>query len=264
MRKQETEQDSRRSFLTQPHRWSFIPFQQRKGIGIKQGNRSALSSTGVWSDLSGHGGRRGGEAFGRSQRERFPTATRRRQTRFVLIHSSRTANLAGSVQQNPRGVWTDRRTVAEPPSSLRPVFYPRSTIDLAPLMGGQNEEEDGSRATVLRRKTPLLFRFFPVLSPRCCPTHSQSLWPTGWPRNNLTFPTEDMVWLHFARPFLYHTHFPPFFFFSFSWKQKRQKSNAKIDQWGTRNQVSLFHLNRWSLLLPAFIVTSNENDKLMG
>ena len=57
MRKQETEQDSRRSFLTQPHRWSFIPFQQRKGIGIKQGNRSALSSAGVWSDLSGHEGR---------------------------------------------------------------------------------------------------------------------------------------------------------------------------------------------------------------
>ena len=106
--------------------------------------------------------------------------------------------------------------------------------------------------------------FFPVLSPRCCPTHSQSLWPTGWPRNNLTFPAEDMVWLHFARPFLHHTHFPSFFFFSFSWKQKRQKSNAKIDQRGTRNQVSLFHLNRRGLLLPAFIVTSNENDKLMG
>lgn len=111
-----------------------------------------------------------------------------------------------------------------------------------------------------------LFSFFvfSVLSPRCCPTHSQSLWPTGWPRNNLTFPTEDMVWLHFARPFLHHTHFPPFFFFSFSWKQKRQKSNAKIDQWGTRNQVSLFHLNRQSLLLPAFIVTSYENDNLMS
>ena len=28
--------------------------------------------------------------------------------------------------------------------------------------------------------------------------------------------------------------------------------------------MSLFHLNRRSLLLPAFIVTSYENDKLMG